>query len=129
MHIPFSMSDEPDLGDEFKGIGGDYEHIEPISFPRCITCYSGQIHCDCPTFITKKEEPVFTQAQMRAAIQANIKAREDLQREIASMRDDMDELEDDLMYAKDALRDVLDWIKCSQSLSALEAIVKRGLRE
>lgn len=125
MHVPFSMSDEPDLGDEFKGIGGDYEHIEPTpqhSFPRCITCHSGQIHCDCPTFITKKDKPVFTQAQMTAAIQANIKARDD-------MRRDMDELEDDLMYAKDALRDVLDWMECSQSRSALRAIVERGLRQ
>lgn len=107
MHVPFSMSDEPDLGDEFKGIGGDYEQIEPIT----------------------KDTPVFTQAHMTAAIHANIKAREDLQRTIAEMHTDMWELEEDLMYAKDALRDVLDWIKCSQSLSALEAIVKRGLRE
>jgi hypothetical protein len=101
------MSDEPDLGDEFKGIGGDYEHIQPIT----------------------QDMPIFTRAQMTAAIQANLKAREELQREIAEIRTDMDELEDDLMYAKDALRDVLGWIECSQSRSALEAIVKRGLKE
>ena len=110
MHVPFSMSDEPDLGDEFKGIGGDYEHIETIP-------------------INDEHVPVFTRAHMTAAIQANLKAREDLQRTIADMHSDMWELEEDLMYAREGLRDVLDWIKCSQSRSALEAIVKRGLRE
>lgn len=43
--------------------------------------------------------------------------------------DEVMEMEDDLMYAREALRDVLDWITCSQSTSALRAIAKRGLRE
>lgn len=42
---------------------------------------------------------------------------------------DIEELEDDLMYAKEGLKDVLGWIECSQSRSALEAIVKRGLKQ
>lgn len=112
MHVPFSMSDEPDLGDEFKGIRGDYEHIEPI-------------------LINDEHVPVFTRANMTAAIQANLKAREDLQRTIADMHSDMWELEEDLMYAKDALRDIRDWINDPNGFSkyALEVIVKRGLRE
>jgi len=100
MHVPFSMSDEPDLGDEFKGIGGDYEHIEP----------------------TPIDKPIYTQEQMNKVILANLN-------NISTYRNEIVELDDNLMYARDALRDVLDWINCSQSLSALRAIVKRGLRE
>lgn len=47
----------------------------------------------------------------------------------SKLQTDMDQLEDELADAKEALRDVLDWITCSQSLSALEAICKRGLKE
>lgn len=80
----------------------------PQWFPRCITCHSGQINCDCPTFIANKEpQPTFHGYTIA----------------------DIEALEDDLMYARDGLKDVLDWITCSQSLSALEAIVKRGLRQ
>ena len=42
---------------------------------------------------------------------------------------DIDELEDDCMRMRDALKDVLGWIECSSSRSALESIVKRGLGE
>lgn len=107
MNIPFSMSDEPDLGDEFKGIGGDYEHIEPLSF----------------------DKPLYTQEQMNMVILANIAARQDLQHEIARMNEDMNLLEEDASAARGALYDIRDWLTCSQSISALQVIIKRGLRE
>lgn len=63
----------------------------------------------------QREPKLYTQRQVDAMI--------------AKHKADTDEIEDDLMYAKDALRDVRDWITCSASRSALEAIVKRGLKE
>lgn len=117
MHVLFSMSDEPDLGDEFR----TYDIDEPtVDNSKEILLRPWK-----PTY-TNAEVREITSALIRRSIQYQRQAYEDGYNQA---KKDMDELEDDLMYAKDALRDVLGWIGCSQSLSALKAICLRGLKE
>lgn len=87
MHIPFSMSDEPDLGDEFKS-------------------YTNEDHAETPISWKSIYEPVYSER-------------------------DLQELEEDLMYAREALRDVIDWANDPNGFSrnALIAVANRGLRK
>lgn len=125
MHVPFSMSDEPDLGDEFKQDVEDYQISHDNERAR-------------DDLLLKPRQPIYTEQEhntlmgeaIRRIVIKSLEARDEAYWDgYNQAKKDMDELEDDLMYAKDALRDVLGWIECSQSLSALRAICKRGLKE
>lgn len=36
-----------------------------MSFPRCVICYSGQIGCDCPVFVSDTPAPVKLHRDLR----------------------------------------------------------------
>lgn len=84
MHVPFSMSDEPDLGDEFRG---SYERADE-AWQNAVEAHE---HCQAANkraeaLLDKIEAKVYTQRQMTAVIQKHIAERQKLLEEIESLR-------------------------------------------
>lgn len=110
MNIPFSMSDEPDLGDEFKSLIQEHDdEVEAIGYSLKLVNPALGI-----------DKPIYTDWDMKIVIQRNLNSIREYQNELA-------EAWESNARMIEALHDIQDWNNHGTSRHALQILINRGL--